>query len=69
MGIKEQAMALQKELGYDFDFHEDTQTFHCKKCGQVVGQKHPTEPGAYRFSLCVFGDEAHGICYDCFISK
>lgn len=68
MEIKEQAMALQKELGYDFDFHLDTHTFHCRKCGRVVGWKVLYE-NEYCFSSCAEGDEAHGICYDCFVSE
>lgn len=35
---KQQALELEREhLGFDFDFHEDTQTYHCRFCGRKVG--------------------------------
>lgn len=62
---KQEADQEQKEIGFNFDFHEDTKTFHCRKCGQKVGWEHPMIPGYLQFSSCCEGDEANGICYDC----
>lgn len=62
---KQEALEYQEEYGYNFDFHEDTNSFHCCKCGQKVGWEHPAIPGLICFSSCCEGDESQGICYDC----
>lgn len=65
---KQQALELEKKyLGYNFDFHEDTQTFHCRFCGNEVGWY--TEGVGFQFSSCTEGNEAIGQCYDCWTEE
>lgn len=62
---KQQALELEKEhLNFNFDFNEETQTFHCRKCGSKVGWY--TEGYGFQFSSSCEGDEKNGICYGCY---
>lgn len=62
---KQEADQRQKQWNFNFDFHEDTQSLHCRKCGQWVGEAHPCYPNGFVLSSSSEGDEANGICYDC----
>lgn len=62
---KQEAMEYQESRNYNFDFHEDTQSFHCRICGQKVGWVHPNIPDLICLSSCCEGDESQGVCYDC----
>lgn len=65
---KQQALELEREhLGFNFDFHEDTQTYHCRFCGRKVGWH--TEGYGFQFSSCCEGDEKIGKCYDCWAEE
>lgn len=65
---KQQALELEKEhLNFNFDFNEDSQTFHCKRCGRRVGWY--TEGYGFQFSSSSEGDEKNGICYECWAKE
>lgn len=66
---KQKAEEMLEKINCGFDFHEDTQTLHCHKCGQRVGWVHPCCPEDFIFSSSSEGDEEKGICYDCKVDE
>lgn len=52
-----------------FAFFKDKKEFRCRRCGQRVGWWHPDLQDRYMFSSCAEGNEAEGVCYDCWAQE
>lgn len=52
-----------------FAFFEGAKQFRCRRCGRVVGWLHPDLKDRYMFSSSAEGNEAEGICHECWATE